>query len=220
VGSGSRPIGARRARSDRPLALSAGQRHAARRRSGAAKSAALARSPAGRMGAGRPPRRANGPDGRGRGGGDRVPARRPGRRSGCCEGRLLCGPCAGRGRAPRRAAPSARTPRRPSAAASSRQRVERSAGSAPASWGAQSVQPARSPRASIAGCRALLFWPTPGGGATASSPSWRTACEPDEAALVVCFARRSLYGNDGLRRAARSLVPGDKRRVLQMTAMC
>jgi len=37
-------------------------------------------------------------------------------------------------------------------------------------------------RAPPAGCRALLFVPT-AGGAAASSPSWRTACERGEAAL-------------------------------------
>ena len=190
MGSDSRPVGARRARSYQPPAPSTGPQRETEESSGAARRSALARPPAGCMGAARPLSSAVGPPAAAAGRSTGVPHRLFGR----CE-RLLRRPPR-RGHAPAAAArlasaaPSASSRRAVRAAARSQRRVGRGAGSArpsPLSWGAQSAPVDRAPPA---GCRALLFVPTPGGGAAASTPSWRTACERDEAALVVVGAVR------------------------------
>jgi len=205
VGSDSRPVGARRARSYQPPAPSTGPQRETEESSGAARRAALARPPAGCMGAARPLSSAVGPPAAAAGRSTGVPHRLFGR----CE-RLLRRPPR-RGHAPAAAArlasaaPSAPARRAARAAASSRRRAGRGAGSARPSPGARRAQSVHQStgRPQQAAARS----------SAASSPRWRTACERDEAALVVAGAARRACGlcyTEIVGCASSSLVPGDK----------
>jgi len=140
VGSDSRPVGARRARSYQPPAPSTGPQRETEESSGAARRSALARPPAGCMGAARPLSSAVGPPAAAAGRSTGVPHRLFGR----CE-RLLRRPPR-RGHAPAAAArlasaaPSTPSRRAARAAASSRRRAGRGAGSARPPSGARRAQ--------------------------------------------------------------------------------
>jgi len=206
VGSESRPVGTRRASSYQPPAPSTGPQRETEESSGAARRAALARPPAGCMGAARPPSSAVGPSAAAAGRSTGVPDRLFGR----CE-RLLRRPPP-RGHAPAAAArlasaaPSAPSRRAARAAASSRRWAGRGAGSARPSSGARRAQSVHQstgrPQQAVARSSA------------ASSPSWRTACERDEAVLVVAGAARRARGlccTEIVGCVSSSLVPCDKR---------